>query len=486
MPPHTLISAITLLGAASPLLAQGADYNGDGFADLAAGAPGELLFSDPGSGAVITMFGSPAGLQGGQLDFPGQFPLVSAGAIVQGEEFGKVLASGDYNGDGFDDLAVGVETSQSGVFEEGNLYLFEGSPTGLENDAVFGAFGLGTLGAPDPQRRLGSSLASGDINDDGFDDLVVGERTPDDSGRIHVHLGSVFGIQLNPTQTFEQGGPGFTQLLDEAGDQFGFSMTIGDFDGDGFGDLALSRPGEDPVGTPLTDSGAVDVIFGNSTGLDITRTQCFDQDTTGISGFAESGDRFGSVLISGDLNGDGRDELIIGTPNEAIGSATDSGVVQVLLGASGGLTTIGQMFIEPLDFGATSMPGEKFGASIRLVDLFDDGSPELVIGSPGFAGDAGAVWFMVNIAGTLIPVAAPFTGTGLFADHEYGLALSSGDIDGNGAGDLAIGIPGALFGNDEGVIQIISLTLNQFIIQGLPGVTDAVMLEAGDRFGAAF
>ncbi|MEX2395331.1 MAG: FG-GAP repeat protein, partial [Actinomycetota bacterium] len=120
-------------------------------------------------------------------------------------------------------------------------------------------------------------------------------------------------------------------------DNFGTWVTSGDFDGDGPEDLAVGVPFED-IGA-INHAGAVNVIYGGDGGLSTTGNQLFHQDSTGIDGAAETGDRFGDRLAAGDYNGDGEHDLAIGAPFEDLGSVRDAGVVHVLFGSSGGLVS---------------------------------------------------------------------------------------------------------------------------------------------------
>src|SRR4029077_9471581 len=120
-----------------------------------------------------------------------------------------------------------------------------------------------------------------------------------------------------------QDSPGIQDQA-ESSDQFGFSLASGDFDGDGFDDLAIGVPLED-IGQPvISNVGMVAVIYGSATGLS-QRNQIWTQNTPGIQGEAESGDEFSWSLAANDYGNDGFDDLAVGVPFENVDPITDSG-----------------------------------------------------------------------------------------------------------------------------------------------------------------
>jgi hypothetical protein len=126
----------------------------------------------------------------------------------------------------------------------------------------------------------------------------------------------------------------------DAGDHFGWSVAVGDFDGDGFGDLAIGAYQED-LGS-IVDAGAVNVLYGSAGGLqaDAPPDQLWHQDSPGVAGRAEKGDNLGRSLTTGDFNGDGFHDLVMGAPGQDVGSQPDAGVVNVLYGSGGGLQAV--------------------------------------------------------------------------------------------------------------------------------------------------
>src|SRR6266545_3317616 len=266
------------------------DFNGDGFADLAAGASGEDVGSIADAGAVSVLYGSAAGLttSGGRL-----FTQVG-GAVEGGDEFGWALAAGDFNHDGFADLAVGAPDETVGsAFAAGAVSVLYGSAGGLTTTG--GRLFTQVGGAVEGGDEFGWALAAGDFNHDGFADLAAGAPSEKvgstvDAGAVSVLPGSTGGLTAT-------GGRLFTQLgsAPENFDVFGFALSAGDFNHDGFADLAAGAPLED-VGT-VGDAGALSVLPGSAGGLTSTGGRLFTQNSPGVPGTAETFDQFGGLEI---------------------------------------------------------------------------------------------------------------------------------------------------------------------------------------------
>jgi hypothetical protein len=389
------------------------DFNGDGFADLAIGAPFDSVGIRGNAGDVFVFYGSGTGLgtSGAQI-WNEQVPGIPHFSAV-GDHFGYALAAADFNRDGCADLAVGIPGESPGavgaisIHDAGSVMLIYGTHAGLaaDNSHSWDQTTNGVKGDELPHEHFGAALAVGDFNGDGYPDLAAGipDRNVGASqeitggGAVQILYGSATGISATGNQYFDLTGAAFhTRALDsdgaEAGDHFGFALTSGDFNGDGMADLAIGAPGD--AGT-VANAGAVYILYGSTSGLTTTGAQRWTQASLG--GTDQTGANFGSALAAGDFNGDGHADLAIGVPNATVNGVANAGAVYAVYGSGGGLGVAGNQYWtqESLNNGSVSQAGDLFGSALAVGDFNGDGMADLAIGAPGktigAAAGAGAV-----------------------------------------------------------------------------------------------
>jgi len=464
------------------------DFNGDGYADMAVGAPAEEVNGSIGAGAVNVVYGGSPGLGWTNIvadmwhqDSPGIF-----GVCETDDAFGHAIAHGDFNGDGFADLAIGAPEEQIGSSAEaGGVHVLYGGSGGL-TAAGSQFWEQGTSGliavAREAFDRFGETLAAGDINGDGFADLAIGAPSEDigstvDAGAVTVLFGSSTGLTVSGSETWHQNTAGMPGVA-EHGDGFGDSLTIDDFDHDGYADLAIGIPRED-LGS-IVDAGAVHVLRGSSAGLTLSGNQSWHQDEAGVLGAAESNDRFGAVMTTGDFNGDGFADLAVGVPYEDVANTSSVGIVQVLYGSGSGLNNVGGEIWTQDSVGVygTEEAGDWFGYALAAGDFDGDGVDDLAVSAPGEDLNNTIAAGMVNVlqggpcglsggVGRYWHQDVPGITDTAEAGDTFGAALACGDTNGDGCDDLMIGVPKEDVGAtlDAGVVHLL------YGRYGVPGLT---------------
>ncbi|HWB20537.1 MAG TPA: FG-GAP repeat protein [Phycisphaerales bacterium] len=480
--------------------ARQADFNGDGAADLAIGVEFERVAGFNAAGGVAVIYGK----RGHGLSASGDqfWTLDSAG--VNGEAafgtfFGGALAAGDFDGDGFTDLAISAQGEAFGATANaGYLHILYGSSHGLSasGDQRINR-GQGDLnGAPTTNEYAWRVLASGDFNHDGFDDLAAGtdQATVNGmgvAGDVQILYGSHNGLKLTGDQLWTQDSPGVNDSA-EVSDRFGAALAVGDFDGDHRDDLAIGVPEE---GLGVAGAGAVHVLYGSSSGLTANGTQFFSQGTGGVREQEELNDYFGSVLAAGDFDHNGKDDLAIGVPDEDIDGVSNAGAVHVLYGSSNGLRTDNDdLWTENTNhIPSTCEAGDSLGHSLAAGDFDHDGRDDLAMGLSGKTVNgkmsAGAVIVLHGGSNGLKSSGSEFwhqdkSGIKDKCDEEdyFGAGLTAGDYDDDGRDDLAIGVSyetvhgmqragsvNVIYGHSGGLNQ----SGNQFWNQDSEGINDS-------------
>ena len=439
------------------------------------------------------------------------------------------VARGDFNGDGVTDLAIGVPG------EDRSLTTFDGLGNGTTREVpdagvvhiIFGSStGLTSAGnqlfdqaiGKEDNDRFGAALASGDFNGDPYSDLAVGVPGERDSsgrvvGAVQIFYGSPEGLSRTGSLTLRANlflipvtGPDLTVVFRE-----NMSLVWGDFDGNMVGDLAIEGAAE----SPSCDVGIVLLLGAQGLPLSTSRKQ---------EVFVRGGCRPNTVfndaaLAAGDFTGDGRDELVVGTPHTNV-STIRAGRVTILAGAATGVTTEPMQeinepaFLAPLDDTDAEF-GDEFGGALAVGDFNGDGNKDLAIGAPGEDVGNSPTTTGINSAGAV----SIFTGGGSGAstlsfaqkltqsspgieaaetNDVFGASLAANNFNGDLFSDLAIGAPGetlagqagagavsVIYGTSTGLSTAASAghPAHQFFHEDVAGFSSTT--EAGDRFGTS-
>ncbi len=453
------------------------DFNGDGIADLAIGIPTQTVKGVSNAGEVQILYGTPrasfvqsdgtvnAGLNGLTSKNSQMISEASLGITPQaGDGFGSALAIGDFNRDGIMDLAIGAPGRKvNGVASAGAVFIIFGSHSGLKTTGVqtWTEASLNRVAAGGD--RFGSALATGDFNNDHTVDLAIGAPNKAVSGKanagvVDIIYGASGGLASFGNQQWDQHQLSASTF--GAGDLFGSALAVGDFNADGFRDLAVGAPGQSVGGN--ASAGAVNVLYGTRSGLNSVDNQFWTAAASSILGNSNAGAQFGFSLATGDFNDDSRSDLVIGAPGEdidanssqSIAAVSNAGAVHVLFGSTGRLTSTNNQLWNDNSNGigdGAAQSGDRFGASLATGRFNSDQFSDLAIGIPNEVLDSGTVRV---IYGSKTGLSA--TGTQrLFQDSSgvpedavstthFGADLTAGDFNDDHISDLYVSVPGNL------------------------------------------
>src|SRR5690606_25530118 len=264
---------------------------------------------------------------------------------VAGDHFGESIAIGDFNGDGYDDIAVGVpDDDVSTITDAGSVHILYGSANGLTatGDQVWHSDSAGIQGIAEADERYGQVLTAGDFDCDGHDDLAVGvpleSLSANEGGFVNVLYGSAGGL-TSLDDAWYQSGSGVPDTF-EANDHFGAALASGNFNGAlTCEDLVIGAPDEDYTG--FVDAGWVYVMYGTQTGLETTGQFSFYQSTIGFVDTSETNDQLGKRIWIEDRDEDGYGDLTAWVPGEPSCPSAGKSGLHVVYGGSTGLSSAG-------------------------------------------------------------------------------------------------------------------------------------------------
>lgn len=503
------------------------DFNGDGYDDLATGVPSEDISGTANTGAVHVLYGGTSGVTGTGNQFWHQGSPGVPGKLQRDDRFGWALTTGDFDNDGYDDLAVGVPfedigvRSCSGIFNQncrtttwtdaGYVVVLYGTANGLSRAGSDGwARNTGGVqGSVDGGVLFGWALAAGDFDGDGFDDLGIG--APGESrrrGAVNVLRGGPNGLRASGDQLWRQGKDGVDEGREE-GDWFGASLAAGKL---GYStredDLAIGAPGEAVGGK--TRAGVVHVLYGQAgEGLSasIVPDSLLHHDVAGVAGDVQSFGLFGGALASADFGRSNQADLAVGAPGYLIEGRT--GAVSVFYGSSYGVVPAESELWHrgTLGLPSTAVP-LRFGHSLAAADFNGFSQADLAIGAHHDrshdtlrAGSVAVVYgspIGLRVSGSI--ATAPqlltrrtFVNVQPRVDDRFGSAIAAGNFGGGPGADIAVSAPGVDSGDTAAQVDTGAIYLGYgqstgiftqgptFWNQDTAGILDDA--EAGDRLG---
>ena len=429
------------------------DVNGDGYDDVIVGAR-LASYGQTNEGCAFVYLGTSTGIN---TTYANRLEINQSGARL-GERVGR---AGDVNGDGYDDVWAGARDYDYNFSNDGSIFIYHGSSTGISTSATQ----IGGLASSD---QLAKAAHLGDVNNDGYDDLGVMS-----SASVRVHYGSSTGLDVNYQDSVANSS---------ATTSFGISVSGGDFNGDGYGDMIV---GDHLYDNGTTTEGGAFVIYGSHSGLALDSSDFVDG--------GQAGANFGaSVSSAGDVNGDGYSDVIIGAYTYDNGSSNE-GAAFIFHGSSTGLENSFDTILE------VNQANCYFGYSVSNAgDVNGDGYGDVIVGAYDFTNgqsDEGAAFVFHGSATGVSPTVVTQVESN-YVGAEFGRYVSTaGDVNADGYSDVIVGAH--LFENgatDEGAAFIyhgsssgISTTVSSQLEMNNPGANFGISVAcAGDVNGDGY
>jgi hypothetical protein len=394
------------------------DVNGDGYSDVIVGVPNYDLGLENDAGRAFVFHGSPSG-----LSTTHNWTAILPYSHKEDARFGySVSGAGDVNGDGYSDVIVGAPYYDPiGIvdLENGAAFVYHGSPSGLSTSANWTTV-FNTI-----YSNFGYSVSSaGDVNGDGYSDVIVGVRGYDngqsDEGGAFVYHGSPSGLS---------GSAAWTAESNQEYAYFGTSVSsAGDVNGDGYSDVIV---GANKYTNDQTAEGRAFVYHGSSSGLSASANWTAESDQVlSLFGISVSG--------AGDVNGDGYSDVIVGAC-EYDGRATDGGGIFVYHGSPSGLSASPDLSLD------SDQTNASFGYSVSGAgDVDGDGYSDVILGAPDYDGgeeNEGSVLVLYgSSSGILVSPSSYWYADSDQTGANFGISVSSaGDVNGDGYSDVIVG-----------------------------------------------